>query len=136
MAGSSPAMTKRMRWIASQSLSSGAHSRDPLARNDGVGDLSPISHKTHSHPRDVAHDLAGETFGAGPRFEAAVALGGVDTGAVTGRAPAVLVFCAGEFTAAAQLRPAGKSARIVHRPVIADRSQNAAAADLNAEEIG
>src|SRR6267143_3907756 len=25
------------RWIASRSLSSGAHSRDPLARNDGEG---------------------------------------------------------------------------------------------------
>src|ERR1700732_2407964 len=25
-----------VRWIASRSLSSGAHSRDPLARNDGV----------------------------------------------------------------------------------------------------
>jgi len=24
-----------VRWIASRSLSSGAHSRDPLARNDG-----------------------------------------------------------------------------------------------------
>jgi hypothetical protein len=26
-----------VRWIASRSLSSGAHSRDPLARNDGEG---------------------------------------------------------------------------------------------------
>src|SRR6185437_7799351 len=26
-----------VRWIASRSLSSGAHSRDPLARNDGKG---------------------------------------------------------------------------------------------------
>jgi hypothetical protein len=26
-------------WIASRSLSSGAHSRDPLARNDGSGCL-------------------------------------------------------------------------------------------------
>src|SRR5258708_24400026 len=26
-----------VRWIASWSLSSGAHSRDPLARNDGLG---------------------------------------------------------------------------------------------------
>jgi hypothetical protein len=25
------------KWIASRSLSSGAHSRDPLARNDDVG---------------------------------------------------------------------------------------------------
>ena len=28
-------------WIASRSLSSGAHSRDPLARNDGVKPLTP-----------------------------------------------------------------------------------------------
>jgi len=27
--------TRRDPWIASRSLSSGAHSRDPLARNDG-----------------------------------------------------------------------------------------------------
>jgi hypothetical protein len=27
----------RQRWIASWSLSSGAHSRDPLARNDDLG---------------------------------------------------------------------------------------------------
>jgi hypothetical protein len=29
-------------WIASRSLSSGAHSRDPLARNDGAGDTDLI----------------------------------------------------------------------------------------------
>jgi hypothetical protein len=28
-------------WIASRSLSSGAHSRDPLARNDDVKPLTP-----------------------------------------------------------------------------------------------
>src|SRR5258708_26301634 len=28
-------------WIASRSLSSGAHSRDPLARNDGGESLTP-----------------------------------------------------------------------------------------------
>src|SRR5260370_13478486 len=33
-----------MRWIGSWSLSSGAHSRDPLARNDGGGGYpAPIS---------------------------------------------------------------------------------------------
>jgi hypothetical protein len=30
-----------MPWIASRSLSSGAHSRDPLARNDGLYHLAP-----------------------------------------------------------------------------------------------
>ncbi len=37
--GSSPPLPKHrglLRWIASRSLSSGAHSRDPLARNDGA----------------------------------------------------------------------------------------------------
>jgi len=27
------------KWIASRSLSSGAHSRDPVARNDGAGSV-------------------------------------------------------------------------------------------------
>src|ERR1700709_1013774 len=31
-------------WIASRSLSSGAHSRDPVARNDGVGGGEPHFH--------------------------------------------------------------------------------------------
>src|SRR5260221_12046993 len=30
--------SRRQSWIASRSLSSGAHSRDPLARNDGERD--------------------------------------------------------------------------------------------------
>ncbi|MDR3486464.1 MAG: hypothetical protein P4M05_16335, partial [Bradyrhizobium sp.] len=29
-------------WIASRSLSSGVHSRDPLARNDGVGTVLAV----------------------------------------------------------------------------------------------
>src|SRR3979490_428814 len=33
---SNPCFLCAARWIASRSLSSGAHSRDPLARNDGV----------------------------------------------------------------------------------------------------
>ena len=33
---SNPALRPGHRWIASRSLSSGAHSRDPLARNDGT----------------------------------------------------------------------------------------------------
>jgi hypothetical protein len=33
--GSNPAFLFRQSWIASRSLSSGARSRDPLARNDG-----------------------------------------------------------------------------------------------------
>ena len=33
-------------WIASRSLSSGAHSRDPLARNDGLASESGASFET------------------------------------------------------------------------------------------
>jgi hypothetical protein len=37
-------------WIASQSLSSGAHSRDPLARNDGLQPIVvPANAGTHNH---------------------------------------------------------------------------------------
>jgi len=32
-------------WIASRSLSSGAHSRDPVARNDGVGRFGGTAQK-------------------------------------------------------------------------------------------
>src|ERR1700687_798685 len=32
-----------MQWIASRSLSSGAHSRDPLARNDGLRSFSCLT---------------------------------------------------------------------------------------------
>jgi hypothetical protein len=35
-----------MLWIASRSLSSGAHSRDPLARNDGYSDSFPNGGRT------------------------------------------------------------------------------------------
>jgi hypothetical protein len=33
---SNPFLLYAAKWIASRSLSSGAHSRDPLARNDGL----------------------------------------------------------------------------------------------------
>jgi len=41
-----------LRWIASRSLSSGAHSRDPLAHNDGVGGLwfVPLGRVISMHP--------------------------------------------------------------------------------------
>ena len=39
---SNPSVLCAARWIASRSLSSGAHSRDPLARNDGI-DTTPHS---------------------------------------------------------------------------------------------
>src|SRR5882724_4247338 len=48
---SNPFLLYAARWIASRSLSSGAHSRDPLARNDGFrislhkgrGDAEPVA---------------------------------------------------------------------------------------------
>ena len=51
------------------------------------------------------------------------------------RAPAVAVFGAGEFRAAAQLRPAGKALGIIRRPAIPQRGKDVAAADLIAEEM-
>src|ERR1700738_3393587 len=52
------------RWIASRSLSSGAHSRDPLARNDDlntiVRNLSRILRQLHDfpapHPRNASFE--------------------------------------------------------------------------------
>ena len=40
---SNPFFLYAARWIASRSLSSGAHSRDPLARNDGLSTTAPQS---------------------------------------------------------------------------------------------
>jgi hypothetical protein len=42
-----------LHWIASWSLSSGAHSRDPLARNDGEGADAACELGDHQH---VEHD--------------------------------------------------------------------------------
>jgi hypothetical protein len=41
------------KWIASRSLSSGAHSRDPLARNDGITRIGAKSH--HINPLLTIH---------------------------------------------------------------------------------
>jgi hypothetical protein len=38
----------RAQWIASRSLSSGAHSRDPVARDDGRGSSHAASHASDS----------------------------------------------------------------------------------------
>jgi sortase A len=38
---SNPSLREEKEWIASRSLSSGAHSRDPLARNDGRAKIMP-----------------------------------------------------------------------------------------------
>jgi hypothetical protein len=41
-------------WIASRSLSSGAHSRDPLARNDEM----PFSHATNRPDGQITKSLS------------------------------------------------------------------------------
>jgi hypothetical protein len=47
--GSNPSIRDAVTWIASRSLSSGAHSRDPLARND----VEEQALEFHPHPRDA-----------------------------------------------------------------------------------
>ena len=48
-------MSQRVaRWIAPRSLSSGAHSRDPLARNDELRHPIQISNSTRTHARVLA----------------------------------------------------------------------------------
>jgi hypothetical protein len=47
---SNPFFLYAVRWIASRSLSSGAHSRDPLARNDGKRTFA-------TSPRDAPESL-------------------------------------------------------------------------------
>jgi hypothetical protein len=62
--GSNPFFLCAARWIASRSLSSGAHSRDPLARNDGI-DTTPQSRGAEC-ARAVAKTLSLERIeGAG-----------------------------------------------------------------------
>src|SRR5216684_4984704 len=49
-------------WIASRSLSSGARSRDPLARNDG--EIAALSQRLQ-HLMHVDHDVVGVAGGGG-----------------------------------------------------------------------
>src|SRR5216683_3381957 len=98
-------------------------------------DVLAALHETHPHSRDLARDLARQPLGAGPRLKAPVIFGGVSTLNVTMRAPAVVIFGSGEFGAAAQLRAAGKTARVIRGPAVAHCGENIAAADLVAEEM-
>src|ERR1700733_5788361 len=52
------------------------------------------------------------------------------------RAPAVAIFGSGEFRTAAQLRPAGKAARVIRAFAVARRGRDIAAPDRVAEETG
>ena len=90
-----------------------------------------------AHPHRVAwpSDLTRQPFGAGPRPEALVVVGGVGVLEVAMRAPAVLIFGAGKFGAAARLRAAGEAARKIRAFAVAKRGQDIAAADLVAEEM-
>src|SRR6266436_8681474 len=94
-----------------------------------------ISDKTHPHSRGLACDLARQPLDAGPRPKTSVVVGGVWPLHITMRAPAVVVFGAGQFGAAAQLRAAGKPPRVIRGPAVAQCGENIAAADLVAEEM-
>ncbi len=52
-------------WIASRSLSSGAHSRDPLARNDGFISNAVLRSRGAVRPRFASNFLALQSEGAG-----------------------------------------------------------------------
>src|SRR5438046_1262593 len=62
------------RWIASRSLSSGAHSRDPLARNDGV--RSALGKLLQSSRRSPGRRETGLTIAALASRESAARCGG------------------------------------------------------------
>ncbi|SHG09142.1 hypothetical protein SAMN05444169_0482 [Bradyrhizobium erythrophlei] len=47
---SNPLLQRAEKWIASRSLSSGAHTRDPLARNDADGDAGSVTSATRCRP--------------------------------------------------------------------------------------
>src|ERR1700733_1674270 len=80
--------------------------------------VSAAFHKAHPHPRGIADGLAGESLGAGPRQEAGVVVGAFRLLLIAMRAPAVVIFGAGEFRAAAQLRTIRKSAGIIRRRAV------------------
>src|SRR4029079_1878955 len=91
--------------------------------------------ETHAHARGLAGDLAGQPLGAGPGAETRVIVGGRFAGSITMRAPAVAIFGSRQFRAAAQLRAAGKSTRIVRSLAISHRGEDVAAAKLVAEKM-
>ena len=91
--------------------------------------------ETHAHARGLAGHLAGEPLGAGPATETRVVIGGRFARRITMRAPAVAVFGSREFGAAALLRAAGKSPRIIRADTPLYRVENIATADLVAEKM-
>src|ERR1017187_9332100 len=56
---SNPVIPKSVLWIASRSLASGAHSRDPLARNDGLKPYCQPHFRPGSEERYAARDSGG-----------------------------------------------------------------------------
>ena len=82
----------------------------------------------------LAGNLAGKSFGASPGTKTWVVIGDFPVLPITVRAPAVAVFSAGEFRAAAGLRPAGKAAGKIRPLAVAQRGKDVAAANLVSEE--
>src|SRR5258708_23281834 len=97
--------------------------------------LQALLDETHAHSRRLALGLALQPLGAVPRLKTAVVIGGDWVLDITMRAPAVLVFGAGEFGIAAQLRSAREAAGKIRVLAVAECTQNIAAADLIAEEM-
>src|SRR5260221_9253022 len=96
---------RRESWIASRSLSAGAHSRDPLARNDGERP-APSSRRHHLIADDDEFRQIHPPKARGERD-----VGGVAAGAHQDAAdPGVIVAGGGRGTAAGggELQPTGK----------------------------
>src|SRR5712672_233563 len=89
--------------------------------------------ETHTHAIFAGH-LARKPFGASPQAETWVVIGDFRVLPITMRAPAVAVFGAGEFRAAAQLRAAGKAAGKIRPLAVSQRGKDVAAANLVTEE--
>src|SRR6476469_7645074 len=90
----------------------------------GSANLPAVPDKTHPHSRGLVGGLTRQPLGAGPGLKALVVFGGVGAPDVAMRAPAVFVLGSSEFTAAAQLRPAGEAAGIVRAFAITHRGEN------------
>src|SRR5258708_28877320 len=97
--------------------------------------LQALLAETHAHSRRLALGLAHQPLGAGPRLKTAVVIGGDWVLDITMRAPAVLVFGAGEFGIAAQLRSAREAPGKIRGLAVPECSQNISAADLIAEKM-
>src|SRR5947209_978229 len=97
--------------------------------------MSATFHKTHPHARGIADGLTGQPLGTRPGPEAGVIVRAFRILPIAMRPPAVVIFSPGEFGAAAQLRTARKSPRVIRRRPVTQRSEDIATANLVAEEV-